>query len=145
MWCAGRKVKLVMGPLSHQERTWPVILETRVRSLHVMGKRNSDSEQNFPKSGQASSSESYPLILNILFLFHTGFVEDVNTIWFPFCPFFFFLSKSLKWEIKIFHRYHISKRKTNTESEWMFSLLLFSLRTCIREDVKGSCFSVLFA
>lgn len=54
-----------------------------------MGKRNSDSEQNFPKSGQASSSESYPLILNILFLFHTGFVKDVNTIWFPFCPFFF--------------------------------------------------------
>lgn len=49
-----------------------------------MWKPSSGSEQNFPGSGQPSSRETDPLILNALFLFHVGFMKDLNTLILPF-------------------------------------------------------------
>lgn len=98
MGWAGSEVKLVRGPLSHQGHMWLVTQWfEKPKSGVYMQCANSTQilNKNFPQSGQTSSSEIDPLILNRLFLFHIRFVKDVNTIWFPLSP-FLFLSKSLK-------------------------------------------------
>lgn len=74
------KVKLVMGPLSSQDISDQLLshFKNKSQGLRAMWKHSSGSEQNFPGSGQTSSPEADPLILNTLFLFHVGFMKDLK-------------------------------------------------------------------
>lgn len=127
----GQGVKLVMGLLSHQEHMWPVSqsFETHKSGVYKQCGNNSDSEQNFSQEWTDFQLWNRSSYFEHTISFSYSFCERCKHHLVP-PPFsFFFLSKSLKWKIKIFYRYLTSKRKTNTERQWMFSLLLFSLRT----------------